>query len=184
MSHNKKRGIGLKAYPDFFDNKEYYKAESENYLVEISSLRKENHELFNKNAMLELTCKNQAEEIIILKEYNARLETDIIEMRNANAQTAQDLAEALKDIEDEKTAFNLMLTKFVKLPAGSALDVFHKVSLLMVEDANWHRVSPIIYNEIINRLNLLEQASLQPQTSMNVAGDLVMSKEIKEMLAV
>ena len=90
------------------------------------------------------------------------------------------LADALKNIENEESEMEMLRMAFSQLPAGTAYDVFSGVSKLLVNNKNWRRVQPIIHQEVIERLLQIEKALMtERQTQMNVSGDLVLNKEIK-----
>ena len=180
VKHLQRRGVGIKDYPDMFDT-------PENNREEILQLRGENKDLRNQlvasrkeTADLKNECSSKNDEIVRLYEIIAQLESENKELRERIDKLAQFLADALRNIENEESAMEMLRVAFTKLPAGTAFDVFGSVSKLLGDNRNWSRIQPVIYHELNERLFKLEKAAMNDrQTNMNVAGDFVLNKETK-----
>jgi chromosome segregation ATPase len=165
VKHLQRRGIGLKDCHDIFDT-------PENNREEVMNLRVRNKDLSDslvasrkETANWKHECDSRDEEIIRLKKINAKLESENKDLREKIDEYAQLLADALKDIKNEESAMEMLRMAFSELPAGMAFDVFGGVSKLLAFNINWHRIQPIIYREMKDRLMQLEKVAMSEKVS-------------------
>lgn len=180
VKHLQKRGVGLKGCPDIFDT-------PENNREEVLNLRVRNKDLSDSLVASRIETANWKNEcyakdtiILRLQKIIAKLKSENKELREKIEELAHLLADALRNIENEESAMEMLRVAFSQLPAGTAYDVFSGVSKLLVNNKNWRRVQSVIHQEVIERLLQIEKALMtERQTQMNVSGDLVLNKEIK-----
>ena len=166
-----------------FDTPEYYKAALEQEQLENTSLRKIilelNKKLGTKEFIIDFLLESNSSQINQITKLQKRIDDLLAEKEELIFQKAQCDNELAARNEVELSFTNQMNLWITQLPVLSEFKKPKMSSLIGGSMPNWFNLIIAIFNEMIQRIKLLESAAIEskPTNNLHIEGDFVMNKE-------